>query len=289
MNLSNIDVQATLRTTCVDPATSQEIYDKILDVTAPGSMYFTKNFYDLLLLDLPNGVLLGTNIQQDIPVDDILIGTGDDSTTTFDYTVSGLPVKPNSVSIAYTYNDGTNDVNETAQDDGNGNITATNISTGTINYTTGEIHLEFTHAPKAGTPIKLNYTIGSASDDNLQVGFYFDLATDAQPVLDNNSFAELIGLQTTPVKVDWFQTESAYVYRVLMGANFTNTTDSAKITGIQIGYQAAKGPATGVTVYDQLIMKSIATNKTALYGESGLILKNKTSITLDLRFVVTKK
>ena len=81
------------------------------------------------------------------------IGTGDGTTTDFSATLKWTPVKKSSITVHYTIG-GTD---YTATDDGNGNITGTDVS-GTINYKTGEISLTFTTAPDNTTDINVDYT-----------------------------------------------------------------------------------------------------------------------------------
>jgi len=82
------------------------------------------------------------------------IGTGDGSQTSFSDTLEHPPVKKNSVTVHYTI--GGTDYE--GQDDGNGNITGTHISSGSIDYETGDISLTFDTAPDNGTAITCDYT-----------------------------------------------------------------------------------------------------------------------------------
>ena len=83
-----------------------------------------------------------------------VIGTGDGNTTDFTDTLEHPPIEPNTVTVYYTISGAT----YSGSDDGEGNINGTNISSGTINYTTGLIHLIFTTAPDSGTQITCDYT-----------------------------------------------------------------------------------------------------------------------------------
>lgn len=80
--------------------------------------------------------------------------TGNGTATVFDYTLAQTNIKPSTLTVHYTIGatayDGT--------DDGAGNITGTNITIGTINYTTGAISLTFTTAPDNAADITNDYT-----------------------------------------------------------------------------------------------------------------------------------
>jgi len=79
---------------------------------------------------------------------------GDGSTTSFSRTLNHHPVLKNSYTISYTI-DGTT---YTGQDDGEGNITGEHISSGSINYETGERSVEFDTPPDVDTGLTDNYT-----------------------------------------------------------------------------------------------------------------------------------
>jgi len=81
------------------------------------------------------------------------IGTGDGTTTNYAYTLAYVPVREGSVSISYTVGGNI----YTATDDENGNITGTEITSGSINYSTGDISLVFTTAPDNGSTIQVQY------------------------------------------------------------------------------------------------------------------------------------
>lgn len=83
------------------------------------------------------------------------VGSGDGTTTSFNATLDTLVV-PGSVNVSFTVG-GTS---YTATDDGNGNISTTEVS-GTIDYRTGNLSLTFTTAPDSGTSIDVSYQIYS--------------------------------------------------------------------------------------------------------------------------------
>ena len=102
-----------------------------------------------------NLALVGTEMYnpQENSVTGEVIGTGDGSTTSFSATLANTPVEPKSLTVHYTIG-GTA---YTGTDDGEGNITGTDIDSGTINYDTGEVSLTFSTAPDDGTNITADY------------------------------------------------------------------------------------------------------------------------------------
>lgn len=77
-------------------------------------------------------------------------GTGDGTTTTFAHTMANIPVLPGSVTITA----GT----VVATDDGDGNLTGSGVSSGSIDYTTGAATITYSTAPADGTPITADYS-----------------------------------------------------------------------------------------------------------------------------------
>jgi len=289
MVLNNLTVTGDFRVRHTDSTSGAEIYDKVINLEYGNSLTLLKGFYDLFLFDFPNGKLFGKNIQEDIAITNKLVGEGDGSTKTFTATLN-TPVKPNTVQITHTYNDGSNDVTVTATDDGSGNITGTNIDTATIDYSTGDLSITTTEAPVVDTPILADFTIGSAADDTLNLGFYFDLATDTNPSTDENAFTQLVTLSNPTLSIiDWYQTETDNIYSIVMSGVYDSATAmTEKVTALQLGFKAAQGDSLDVTTYDKLILKSLAPSKTDLFGETGLLLANKAEIFVKLQFKVRK-
>jgi len=77
------------------------------------------------------------------------IGTGDGSQTEFSGTLDNVPVVKRSVVVTAGSVVGT--------DNGQGQITGTGISSGSINYATGAISVTFTNPPGSGVPVNVNY------------------------------------------------------------------------------------------------------------------------------------
>jgi hypothetical protein len=67
------------------------------------------------------------------------VGTGTGAVTTFTYALVPTPIRPSTVQITSG--------SVTATDDGNGNLTGTGVSSGTVNYATGAVSITFATAP----------------------------------------------------------------------------------------------------------------------------------------------
>lgn len=98
----------------------------------------------------------GTNDGQGIPVEfegsesaDQALGTGDALETSFTYTASNLPVQEESIVIKV-------DNVVVATDDGEGNIEGTDIG-GTVDYSAGEVTVDFATAPANGAVLTISY------------------------------------------------------------------------------------------------------------------------------------
>ncbi len=90
-------------------------------------------------------------------------GVGDGEEVTFTTTLVYKPVVPNNFEVYYTI-DGTLYV---AKDNGSGGITGTNITTGSINYETGAVSIEFSYVIDDGAKIFSNYYYNSALENGM--------------------------------------------------------------------------------------------------------------------------
>jgi hypothetical protein len=113
---------------------AQQSYTVTIDTTAmtgqSGAVVF-----DLAHPNSADNTLTISNFTNGTPVANEMFGTGDGATTVFSHTTAQTPVAPTSVAITYT----TSGFQVVATDDGAGNITDFEGSTGTINYATGAI------------------------------------------------------------------------------------------------------------------------------------------------------
>jgi hypothetical protein len=92
------------------------------------------------------------------------IGTGDASTTVFSGTLSYTPVRPGTLVIEAG--------SVVAKDDGNGGLSGTGISSGTINYQSGAWAVTYSSAPASGAVIAATYWWNSEGSTNLpQINF----------------------------------------------------------------------------------------------------------------------
>lgn len=89
--------------------------------------------------------------------------TADGTQTAFSDTLL-VEVVPASLTITYTIGG----VSYSATDDGNGNITGTNL-TGTIDYASGALDLSFSTPPDAGTNVTVSYTYAKEGTVGLDV------------------------------------------------------------------------------------------------------------------------
>ena len=82
------------------------------------------------------------------------LAVADGTTTSYSGTVKDVPIDKTTDNVYVHYTIGGTEY--TAQDDGNGNISGTDVS-GTIDYDTGDVSLTFTTAPDNGTEIRVEY------------------------------------------------------------------------------------------------------------------------------------
>jgi Major capsid protein Gp23 len=83
------------------------------------------------------------------------IGTGNGSLVTFAGSLGKTPIRKGTISITSILASGSTPV--VAVDDSNGNLTGTNVSTGTIDYTTGSVSVTFASAVANTTPVIASY------------------------------------------------------------------------------------------------------------------------------------
>lgn len=111
---------------------------------------------------------------------EVRAGSTSDAATKMQQTfiLPDLPVSPDSVAVTYT----ANSTQYTATDDATGNITGNGI-TGKVNYTTGEVNLEYTiRLPDANTNVDVSYNQIVPVDPQAPV--VKSLATNSQAVTD---------------------------------------------------------------------------------------------------------
>lgn len=102
--------------------------------------------------ELPAGLLLASGDDGAVPYEEVsaeAIGAGDGADTTFSAVLAKHPVEPGSVAIS----DGVEDFT----DDGLGRLAGGAGGTGTINYKTGAVAVEFHAAPANGAGVTADY------------------------------------------------------------------------------------------------------------------------------------
>jgi hypothetical protein len=147
---------------CVTRIFAQQTYTVTIDTTAvkgqAGSVVL-----DLAHLNAFDNSATITNFTNGATTSNETIGTGDGVTVTFNHTLAQPPVGPKSLVINYTLSG----FPEQATDDGAGNIVGFfNISSGTIDYSTGALSITFFTPPDNATAITANYIGGGSGGVN---------------------------------------------------------------------------------------------------------------------------
>ena len=103
-------------------------------------------------------------VAADLVVDDPSLGTGDGTKKAFSATLQYKPVIPGTVTvIAGTV---------VGKDDGSGNISGDGVS-GSINYSTGQISVEFSSAPANGEVVRTTYRYDQESNSYAEIKFKY--------------------------------------------------------------------------------------------------------------------
>ena len=92
-------------------------------------------------------------------IEQMVLGSGDDSTTVFTDTASVTPLRPFNLAIFV-------DNVPVGTDDGAGNIIGAGIADGSVNYDSGAISVEFSTAPGSGKEVMVSYYYDSEVDTN---------------------------------------------------------------------------------------------------------------------------
>lgn len=126
-------------------------------LTISGSRYSTQ-----INLISPAVNIESINVAIQTAVTSESVGTGNGTTAAFTHTAAHLSVVPGTVTITA----GT----VIATDDGNGNLTGTGISAGTINYGTGALSITYAVAPANTLAITMAYSYANASSSIVTPG-----------------------------------------------------------------------------------------------------------------------
>lgn len=122
-------------------------------MTAPVGAVF---YFELKYGDNKGKIAAGSKLIKDFAVgyssekvEEELVGAGDGAAKSFTATLAYSPVKAGSLSIKVG--------SVTAQDNGSGVLAGTGVASGTINYATGAVAIEFSAAPANGAAIAATY------------------------------------------------------------------------------------------------------------------------------------
>lgn len=137
-------------------AFAQQTYSVTIDSSAVAGQAGALVFDLTHLNSVDNNASIFTFTNGSAVVTNETIGTGNGSTVTFSHTAAQIPVTPGSLQVSYII--GFNFFN--GKDDGNGKITGTDITFGSINYATGAISITFSPAPDNSSTISANYVVG---------------------------------------------------------------------------------------------------------------------------------
>lgn len=124
--------------------------------------------------------------------------TGDGSTVTFNTTVTGFPIMPDTLTI----NDNVETFQDTNQDWTTSNVTITGSlgGTATVNYDAGTVSVTFNTAPANGQVINLNYVIFKAGRP--QAILYFNNQFELLPPPDQAYIIKMQGYQVVDALVN---------------------------------------------------------------------------------------
>ena len=125
-----------------------------------------------------------------------------------------------------------------------------------------------------------------SSSPTIETGFTFDLSTQTDAsVTDDSDFTDKLSLTVDKAKVDKYETETSYVYEVVM--DVTSATSTNAITGVSIYYTGVTGDCSAQSEDTKLIAKSIAPKGNEIYGATGLIL-NGHSVEVKFKIEIPK-
>ena len=189
-----------------------------------------------------------TNFSNDT-IDGESVGTGDASEQNFSTTLAYTPIRKGSVSITAG--------SIIAIDDGNGGITGTGVTSGTIDYETGAITVQFTAAPALDTPVLAQYrynmdltTVGFSQVDldlasvsleafprKLRARWLLDAGFELQKMKGIDAETELVTAMSNEIK---FEIDGELLKELYLKAAHTGFTWDCKNPKSSLSYQEYK-------------------------------------------------
>jgi hypothetical protein len=202
--------------------------------TARDSIYYLSSVY----ANAKRGSTSGASAKESaafryaMEVESESLGTGDGSTTNFTMTLANPPLRPYTVRVLL-------DNVPVGNDNGSNFITGTTISSGTVDYTTGEIDITFTTAPTAAGALVIEYNYDSEVSSQ-----YVDLGSIELQLRDYQ-----FRVKPHPLYVSWSK-----MTELLINTTLNIDAEEALIKGaadeikksldfhaIRLAYQTAKG------------------------------------------------
>ncbi len=223
-----------------------------------------------------------------------LFGTGDGTTTTFSHTMQNPPVLPGSLTVTAG--------SVTATDNGQGTLTGTGVSSGSINYSTGAATITYSTAPASGTAITANYSKGAtitAESIGAAGSTTYSHTMASIPVLLNSvailvggsvvanddGLGNLVGSGVTSGSIDYDTGD--------LTITFSTPTGGAVTTNYTLGVYAAVGAQRDATFDEKThavdVSSKEAREKQYLPGEySATVTANNLYVPSDTAFLALK-
>lgn len=286
MDIKNIKIEGSLKIKTVDPLDETKVLtNKSIEIFKNNATRTNihNSFWKLIFKDILFGKQFFKNPDKNYPVDNMFIGMGDGTTTSFTGVCLNAPFTvEDGCETSLTYTEGGIPVSITMAQDGT--FSGEDIDFATFNVENGNFNFSFLTAPDENTPLLINSYI-KRKDSSLNSGFIFSLSSSSDPNIKTEvDFSDIIFNSSILDSLDWFQSESADIYKLSFSETYTGA-DTDAITGVSIKGKTLKRNAENILEEKEtLLMKT----NCPFYFTEGLFLSNKTIITVDLEIKVLK-